>query len=117
MSFRLTEAAAREILAAAGRSGADGLAFRVAARPTREGLAYAMGFDEPSPDDEVAVVAGLSVLVAPSSRELLGGTVLDYVQLDTGQRDFVFVAPQAGGACATTTGSGGCGSGRCAGCS
>ena len=114
MTFRLTETAAREILAAAARSGAEGLALRVAARPTREGLAYAMGFDDPAPDDDVCVVAGLTVLVAPSCRDGLAGTTLDYVELDSGHRDFVFVppAPQGEG-CATRRG---CGSGGCASC-
>lgn len=116
MGFRVTEAAAQEILAAAGRSGAEGLALRVAARPTGGGLAYAMGFDAPAPQDEVAVVAGLSVLVEPGCRALLAATVLDFVQLDTGERDFIFQAPPAEAAGGCETPAGRCGGGRCSGC-
>jgi Fe-S cluster assembly iron-binding protein IscA len=113
MSFHVTGAAAQEILAAAGRSGAAGMALRVAARRTPEGIAYDMGFDEAVPDDEVAVFDGLTVLVAAASRPLLAQTVLDYVELDAGERDFIFVSPQQGG-CATQARQ--CGSGGCSGC-
>ena len=118
MTFQLTSAAAREILAAAGRSGAEGMALRVAAQPGRDGIAYAMGFDEPAEDDAVAVVEGLTVLVAPASSAWLAGTVLDFVELDDGSRDFIFMQPQpaaTAGGCATGPRS--CGSGRCGGCS
>jgi Fe-S cluster assembly iron-binding protein IscA len=116
MGFRMTAEAAREILAAAGRSSATGMALRVAARPGRDGLAYPLGFDEPAPGDAVSVVEGLTVVVGADSQHLLAGTVLDYVELDGGARDFVFVPPAAeAGACATTARA--CGSGRCGGCS
>ncbi len=114
MAFHMTPAAAREILAAALRSGAAGMALRVAAKPTGAGLAYAMGFDAPVPGDEISLVEGLTVLVAAGSREPLADTVLDYVELDSGERDFVFL--QSGGidaGCATA--ARGCSSG-CRGC-
>jgi len=38
MNFRVTPAAAGEILAAAERSGAQGMALRVAARPVQDGI-------------------------------------------------------------------------------
>jgi Fe-S cluster assembly iron-binding protein IscA len=119
MSLSVTPAAARELRAAADRSGAAGMALRVAARPTREGLAYALGFDEPGPDDAVLEVEGLTVLVGADSRRWLAGTVLDYVELDTGGFDFIFVPPAVepapAGACGTP--ARGCGSGGCGGCS
>ena len=113
MSFQVTSAAAQEILAAAGRSGAAGMALRVAARHTPDGIAYGMGFDEAAPDDEVAVFDGLTVLIAEPSRPLLAQTVLDYVELDAGGRDFIFVPPEASGGVAR---AGQCGSGGCSGC-
>jgi Fe-S cluster assembly iron-binding protein IscA len=117
MSFHVTSAAAREIRAAADRSGAAGMALRVAARPTQEGLAYALGFDEPADSDAVTVVEGLTVLVGADSQGLLAGTVLDYVQLDTGAHDFIFVPPaQADAAAGCATQARGCGSGRCGSC-
>lgn len=114
MAFRMTTAAAQEILAAAQRSGAEGMALRVAAKQTAGGVAYGMGFDEAAPEDEATVFDGLTVLIAPPSREWLAGTVLDYVELDGGARDFIFVQEQPSGGCAPT--SGGCGSGSCSRC-
>lgn len=115
MAFHMTAAAAREILAAAGRSGAGGMPLRVAAKPARDGMAYGMGFDERAEDDEVAVFEGLTVLIGPDSRDWLQGTVLDFVELDTGGRDFIFVqpAPAPAAGCATRRG---CGSGGCGSC-
>ena len=116
MAFHMTSAAAREILAAAERSDAVGMALRVAAKPAGDGIAYGMGFDEPAPQDEVAVFDGLTVLIAAESRRWLADTVLDFVELDAGQRDFIFVPaePASGGDRATPARS--CGGGGCAGC-
>jgi iron-sulfur cluster assembly protein len=115
MAFHMTTAAAQEILAAAQRSGADGMALRVAAKPTPDGLAYGMGFDDAAPDDEVAVFDGLTVLIAPPSREPLAGTVLDFVELDGGGRDFIFM-PQKSGSDSNFSEKRGCGSGGCSRC-
>lgn len=117
MHFQLTSAAAREILAAAQRSGAEGAALRVAARPGADGIAYGMGFDDPAPDDTVAVFEGLTVLVGRSSERWLAGTVLDFVEIEAGTHDFIFVPPEPAAAesgCATK--ASGCGSGGCSGC-
>lgn len=93
MNFRVTPAAAGEILAAAERSGAQGMALRVAARAMPDGIDYGMGFDDAAPDDDVGMVSGLTVLVGGPSRELLAGTVLDFVEIEPGRRDFIFVPP------------------------
>ncbi|MCE3269868.1 MAG: intracellular sulfur oxidation protein DsrR [Ramlibacter sp.] len=116
MAFHMTGAAAREILAAAQRSGAAGAALRVAAKPSREGMSYGMGFDDPAPGDEVAVFDGLTVLIGAESGAWLAETVLDFVELDAGGHDFIFVQPQpaSSGGCASQPRS--CGSGRCGSC-
>lgn len=120
--FQVTRNAATEILVAAARSDAAGLALRVAARQVADGsIEYGMGFDEVREDDEPVEFDGLTVLVGSPSRPLLEGTQLDYVELAPGQFDFVFVpAPEqvvAGlGAGAAASGAGGCGKGSCGGC-
>jgi iron-sulfur cluster assembly protein len=112
MTFSLTPAAAREILAAAARSDAQGLPLRVAARQTPAGIDYGMGFDPATVEDEIAVFDGLTVVVGEPSRRWLADTVLDFVEIEPGRHDFIFVAPAAAPAAAP-----GCGSGGCAGCS
>ena len=119
MTFTITPAASAEVLAAAERSSAVGMALRVAARQVADGsLDYGMGFDEQREDDEPVAFDGLTVLLGSPSRPLLQDTVLDYVELEPGRFDFVFVPPgtapgdgppKAKGGC----GSGGCGSGSC----
>jgi len=122
MAFTVTTAASREILAAAERSDAAGLALRVAARQIADGsLEYGMGFDEQREDDVPAEFGGLTVLLGSPSRPLLADTVLDYVELAPGRFDFVFVptaGPVAPGSSADAAfqSRGACGSGGCGSC-
>ena len=117
----LTPAAAQEILAAAARSDAAGLALRVAARQIADGsIEYGMGFDEQRDDDEPAEFGGLKVVVGSPSRPLLEDTVLDFVEVEPGRHDFIFIPPpepvSASCATAATKAGGGCGSGGNGGC-
>ncbi len=117
----LTPSAAQEILAAAARSNAAGLALRVAARQIADGsIEYGMGFDEERDDDEPAEFNGLKVVVASPSLPLLEDTVLDFVEIEPGRHDFIFVPPPEPAAmttgCATAApkaSGGGCGNGGC----
>ena len=122
MTFTVTPAASQEILAAAERSSAAGMALRVAARQTADGsLEYGMGFDEQREDDEPVGFGGLTVLLGSPSKPLLDGTVLDYVEVAPGRHDFIFIPPGAataadGDAAATPLPQDGCGSGGCGRC-
>ena len=117
MTFTITPAASAEVLAAAERSSAVGMALRVAARQVADGsLDYGMGFDEQREDDETAEFDGLTVLLGSPSKPLLDGTVLDYVEVAPGRHDFVFIPPgEPAGAGAepldAATSPGTCGSG------
>ncbi len=122
--FNVTPNAAQELLAAAARSDAAGMALRIAARQIADGsIEYGMGFDDEREDDEPVVFEGLTVLLGSPSRPLLQDTVLDFVELEPGQFGFVFIPPGAlrgGGDCSSGTtkaksgcGSGGCGGGSC----
>jgi iron-sulfur cluster assembly protein len=118
--FNITPAASAELLAAAVRSDAQGMALRVAARALADGsIEYGMGFDDERENDESAEYNGLTVLLGAKSRPYLASTVLDYVEVEPGRFDFVFVqteeargAEDVGGA----PGGGGCGSGGCGRC-
>ena len=117
MPFQVTSSAAQELVAAAARSDAAGMALRVAARPTSEGLSYGMGFDKAARDDQVLVFGELTVLLGAASQPLLAATVLDYVEIDPGRTDFIFIdQPQrAAAACPPTPCGGGGGCSRCGG--
>jgi iron-sulfur cluster assembly protein len=106
--FNISPDAATELRAAAMRSGASGMALRIAARPLADGsIEYGMGFDDERENDESTELDGLTVLLGAKSRPYLAGTLLDYVEVEPGRFDFVFVpsdVPAAPSAC----GSGGC---------
>jgi Fe-S cluster assembly iron-binding protein IscA len=117
MAFSVTAAAAHEILAAAARCDALGMALRVAARQLPGGIDYGMGFDEATPDDDASMFHGLTVLVASPSRRCLDGTVLDYVEIEAGRHDFIFIGPAEPAATGSSaTADAGCAGGGCAGC-
>lgn len=108
--FTLTPQAAAQIRASAARSGAAEAALRVAARREPDGsIAYGMGFDEPREGDMPLEVEGVQVLIAPPSQALLQATRLDFVELEPGSFDFVFMDGDGDEPA-------GCGSGGCASC-
>lgn len=116
--LKVTEAAVEQIRTAALQGRAVGMALRVAARLADDGsIEYGMGFDDTHEDDEPIEFDGLTVVVAATSRPLLQGTTLDWVELEPGERRFIFVPPAmvpADGPDASA--SGGCGSGACPRC-
>lgn len=117
MAFQVTSAAVQELIAAAARSDAAGMALRIAAQPASGGLEFGMGFDDTAPDDEVLEFGGLTVLLGAASRSWLAATVLDYAEVEPGRPDFIFFEqPQAAApGCATSRCGGGSGGG-CSGC-
>ena len=115
--FNVSPAAAAELLQAAARSDAEGMALRIAARPLADGsIEFGMGFDDERENDESAEYSGLTVLLGAKSRPYLAGTLLDYVEVDAGRFDFVFVQADEPGAAEpgnAPASGGGCGSGGC----
>ena len=88
----LTPAAARQILLAAEQAGMEKPLLRVAARYSEadDRIEYGMGFDDRREQDEERECDGVIVLVSPTSRPQLEGTVLDYVELAPADFRFVF---------------------------
>lgn len=112
--FKLTTAAAEQILQAAEVQD-DEPSLRVAAKIDDDGeLVYGMGFDEERENDVVVDCEGIRILISPRSQTLLEGATLDFVELKPGEFQFVFLNPQAP-SCAPSTGGGcgGCGRGSC----
>lgn len=90
----ITEQAAQQIRVAAGHSDAQGLVLRVAARRDPDGsIAYAMGFDTADEKDTRITAYDIEVVVGPTSAELLAEAVLDYVELEPGDFQFIFMNP------------------------
>jgi len=120
--FTLTSAAALQIQQAADTSGSQDMVLRVAAKIDSDGsLQYGMGFDDPKDEDMKLDVSGVSVVISLESQDLLDETVLDFVELEPGEFNFIFIngrqasgmaAEASGGSCGTG-GANGCGSGGC----
>ncbi len=119
--FALTLAAARQIQRSASASGAQQMALRIAAMLDADGSTqYGMGFDDPQEADIKLDLDGVAVVIAEQSQPLLLDTVLDYVELEPGEFNFIFIdgsqshgepEPASAGACCST----GCGRGGCGG--
>ena len=117
--FTLTSAAARQIQQAASASETQDMALRIAAKVDADGsMQYGMGFDDPKDEDMKLDLEGVAVVIADEYQGLLDDIVLDYVELEPGEFNFIFVngrqtqdapEPTSGGGC----GSGGCSSGGC----
>lgn len=120
-TFTITAAAAEQILqAAAEQPDSDHLPkLRVAAKLDEEGrddagsMLYGMGFDEERDNDLVLECAGVTVLLAPPSQELLDGATLDFVEHKAGEYQFVFLNPNETATANPNANSGG---GSCGGC-
>ncbi|MGA7801307.1 MAG: iron-sulfur cluster assembly accessory protein [Gammaproteobacteria bacterium] len=91
----VTAAAAAQIRTAAKQGHAEGLALRIAAKRVADGrIEYGMGFDDTGREDDLQFDSeGIQVVVAPLSLELLSGTVIDFVELSSGEFQFIFMNP------------------------
>jgi iron-sulfur cluster assembly protein len=95
MMFRVTENAANQVRSAAQQSGAEGMVLRLAARRKPDGsIDYRMGFDEVKDEDIRFTSEGVEIVMAPEDVPLLDQTVMDFVELDQGDRQFVFLNPR-----------------------
>jgi iron-sulfur cluster assembly protein len=119
--FSLTSAAAQQIQQSAADSQASEMALRIAAKLDPEGsLQYGMGFDEAHPEDLQLDLEGIQIVIGSESQALLANTVLDFVELNPGEFNFIFSEVNeasctreeaTSGGCSNT----GCGAGGCAG--
>lgn len=91
----ITAEAAKQIKAAAEQGNMTGMALRLAVTKQDDGsFHYAMGFDDQSLDgDSKYTSEGVDVVISALSLELLRDTTIDYVQLEDGQYNFVFLNP------------------------
>lgn len=90
----ITPQAAQQVFKAAGQAGEMGSPLRIAARTEADGsIHYGMGFDEQREHDAVIHCEGMVLLVSPGSSPLLRGVTLDYVELNPGEFQFIFIPP------------------------
>ncbi len=91
----ITPAAARQIRQSAKQGRMEGMALRIAAQRNADGtIHYAMGFDDTGRDEDTRFTSeGIEIVVAPPSMPVLDGTVIDFVELEPGKFEFIFMNP------------------------
>jgi iron-sulfur cluster assembly protein len=93
--FKLTQVAAEQVRAAAQQGGTAGMALRLAAAKRADGsIDYKMGFDEVSEEDIRFASEGVDIVMAPEYVPLLDQAILDFVELEPGERQFIFLNPE-----------------------
>ncbi len=92
--FSVTRAAAEQIRKSAEQGDMGKLALRIAATKKPDGsLDYAMGFDEPGEEDIEVTSEGVKLVIAPQHVALLRGATMDYVEMEAGAHNFIFLNP------------------------
>ena len=70
------------------------LALRIAAKMTsNETINYGLGFDETKESDTQFKHDEITIIIDKASTELLHGTHVDFVEIESGQRHFIFMNP------------------------
>lgn len=93
--FKVTQQAAEQVRHAAEQGGTAGMALRLAAQQRPDGsIDYRMGFDEATEDDIRFDTAGVQIVMAPEYVPLLDAATLDFVELEPGEPQFIFLNPK-----------------------
>ncbi len=90
----ITPHAAEQVLESARQADLKDVCVRLAARLDAKGtIEYGMGFDVKADEDMLVVAGDIKVLISPGSVELLTGATLDYVEINPGEKRFIFINP------------------------
>ena len=93
--FKVTPQAAEQVKVAAEQGGTSGMPLRLAAQQRPDGsIDYRMGFDEGTEDDIRFASEGVQIVMAPEYVPLLDTATLDFVELDEGEQQFIFLNPK-----------------------
>jgi len=91
--FQFTDSAAEHIKQSASQANEQPV-LRVAAKTNSDGsIEYGMGFDESNEKDAKIQNNGATVIIDPVSIEILEDTTLDYVEIEQGKYNFIFMNP------------------------
>ena len=92
--FSITENAAKQIHTTAMESNIETLILRIAAKTNQDGsIEYGMGFDEAKDGDIKIPYEDIEIVIDTASNELLDEAAMDYVELEPGKFDFIFINP------------------------
>jgi iron-sulfur cluster assembly protein len=93
--FKVTAAAAEQVVRAAKQAGTEGLSLRLAAHQKADGsIDYRMGFDDVTEDDIRFACEGVDIVIAPEYVPLLDQATMDFVEIEPGHQHFIFLNPK-----------------------
>ena len=93
--IKLTRQAAEQIIESAEQGKMQEIPLRLAIKKQDDGsFHYAMGFDEQRlPGDIFVNIENISLVVSAISKDLAEGMTIDYVELEPGKSEFIFLNP------------------------
>ena len=91
----LTVAATKQIQESAEQQDLTKTPLRIAIKEKDDGsFHYAMGFDEQRlPGDVFVNIETVSIVISDKSKDLAEGMTIDYVELEPGKSQFIFLNP------------------------
>ncbi len=91
----LTATALEQIKLSATQGDMESLPLRIAIKEQDDGsFHYAMGFDEQRlPGDNFLNFDGVNLVVSTGSKDLAEGLTIDFVELEPGKSEFIFLNP------------------------
>ncbi|MES0327070.1 MAG: iron-sulfur cluster biosynthesis family protein [Gammaproteobacteria bacterium] len=92
--IKVTNEAAKQIQLSAQQGKTENLPLRIAATKNEDGIFhYGIGFDENKEGDIAVTSEGIKIIVSALSADLLKDTTLDFVELEPGKNQFIFMNP------------------------
>ena len=93
--IKLTEAAAEQVRKSAEDSDMKGLPLRIAVtRKDDDSFHYSLGFDSITHEGDLMVrTRDVDVIISNGSREFVRDMTIDYVELEKGKFNFIFLNP------------------------
>lgn len=91
----ITDSALEQIKKSASEGDMVGMSLRIAAAKDKDGnIEYGMGFDNNKSDSDAVISIGpIDVIIGETSRELLTGATLDFVEIENEEMQFIFINP------------------------
>ncbi len=91
----LTTRAIEQMIRSAVEGGMESVPLRIAIKEQADGsFHYAMGFDEQRlPGDHFVNFDGIDLVVSTASKDLAEGMTIDFVDLEPGKPEFIFLNP------------------------
>jgi iron-sulfur cluster assembly protein len=94
--FKLTPAAAEQVLKAAKQGNAEGMSLRLAAQQKPDGsIEYRMGFEDAIQEDDIRFKSeGVDLVMSPEHVPLLDQATMDFAEVQPGEHHFIFLNPK-----------------------